>query len=233
MERANKFEATDLKLKRIIVKYIEVLVEIAACSSRKQAALAEPLSEPASAAATFGTFGTFGFPSMEPMEPGARRSHQFSPSPLVLNGLTCFRVFPRLSCLCSSRFNEVVQVLHVQAGNLSPRRTLSHRHFAGPGFLSQFFGSSHWLQVRCSPLCPTGPTTCKWLIVQIFVSIKHIIHRYMQSMFALHIFKIYFYIFSDELHRNIMMPFLNKTCRSCQEEDVCFSLAGVKTLQCL
>ena len=49
---------------------------MAACSLRQQAALAEPLSEPASAAATFGTFG---FPSMEPMEPGATTQSSIFP----------------------------------------------------------------------------------------------------------------------------------------------------------
>ena len=70
METVKKLEVTDLKLKCII------LLLIAACSLRQQAALAEPLSEPASAAATFGTFG---FPSMEPMEPGATTQSSFFP----------------------------------------------------------------------------------------------------------------------------------------------------------
>ena len=69
METVKKLEVTDLKLKCIIFL-------IAACSLRQQAALAEPLSEPASAAATFGTFG---FPSMEPMEPGATTQSSFFP----------------------------------------------------------------------------------------------------------------------------------------------------------
>lgn len=45
---------------------------------RDEAALAEPLSEPASAAATFGTFG---FPSMEPMEPGGEPLTEEDPVP--------------------------------------------------------------------------------------------------------------------------------------------------------
>lgn len=69
METVKKLEVTDLKLKCIILL-------MAACSLRQQAALAEPLSEPASAAATFGTFG---FPSMEPMEPGATTQSSIFP----------------------------------------------------------------------------------------------------------------------------------------------------------